>query len=104
MTDHPDPHTGEFGLVMPFVVCASNGGTLDDHAFTCGWECAALEAILRYEHPPTLGRYVHTDAVDQLDLIAMKEGYTMRRVPWADDPTWTWVTFTRDRTGPRRHR
>ena len=86
---------GEFGLVMPFVVTADNGGTYDARSFVAG---ARMEAVRRrceagevqiesYEPPPL---------VPQLDLIAMRYGYTMTEEPWDEHPDeWTLVTLVR---------
>lgn len=87
-----EPGTGEhrFELVMPFVVCASEGGPYDDAAFVAGARMAstmhALEAgpaeHASYEHPPLL---------PQLDLVAMHAGYSMTTERYSDE--WMLCTF-----------
>ena len=86
----------ELSLVMPFVACRSNGGPHDDDAFTAGFECGRLYALLSVDHPLTFETTVRTDSVPQVDLIAMRYGYTVESVPWEDNPdAWTLVRLRR---------
>lgn len=82
-----------YGLVFPFVVCASNGGPYDDHAFVAGARFGALSAkaeaggqrIESYE-PPEL--------VEQIDLLAMHYGYSLASEPWDGAPDeWAHVVL-----------
>ncbi len=85
----------QFGLVMPFVVCQSQGGPYDDAAFVAGYECALLDSVLR-QRPDAVDQNVHSACVPQIDLIAMQHGYKLTAEPWADDPeTWTVVHLVR---------
>lgn len=77
---------GEYGLIMPFVVCQSKGGNLDDHAFVAGVQFGQLYQQLRgggYVEPV----YVTPDIVRQLDLAAMHCGYRMATDSWDEHNT-----------------
>lgn len=94
--DNPDPQDAEYGLVMPFVVCASNGGPYDDDSFVAGYQAGQLDSELgaagwaRVER----GFPIPSALVPQVDLIAMKHGYAVEATPWGDDPAaWTFVAF-----------
>jgi hypothetical protein len=80
-----------YGLVMPFVICKSNGGPLDDHAFVAGVQFGDL--YRRLETDTAQSMYVVPDIVPQLDLAAMHFGYHMTTEPW--DEHNTLVHFTR---------
>lgn len=36
----------ELSLVMPFVVCTSEGGPYEDESFVAGWDLGTLDARL----------------------------------------------------------
>jgi hypothetical protein len=77
----------EFGLVMPFVVCASQGGPYDDDSYVAGYEAGKLDAELALGPPHVLAFWppalsFHAENKPQLDLVAMKNGYTVR---WANE-------------------
>lgn len=96
MTDQDEP---EYGLVMPFVVCHDQGGPYDPEAFVAGWNAGVIDALLPIvrEHGCTVEKYVDPRLVPQLDLIAMRCGYTLTSEPWDEHPDeWTHVTFTPD--------
>ena len=88
MSDH------EYGLVMPFVVCASQGGPYNDDAYVAGYETGALDAKLHYERPDLLQVTVHTDNVPQLDLVAMRHGYDVDSTTTVRDG-WTIIELRR---------
>lgn len=87
-----------YELVMPFVLVASEGGPFEDAAFVSGWRMGDLDAklatakahdldlgtqtCLRVEHP-------------QIDLLAMRHGFTVRMDPADDD----WAFYEFERTG-----
>ena len=83
----------EFGLVMPFVVCASNDGPYDDQAFVAGYECGHLAARLQFEKPALLRLPVRTSSLPQVDLIAMNGGYAIQTQPEQDG--WVSVELMR---------
>jgi hypothetical protein len=87
----------EFELVLPFIACRSKGGPHEDEPFVAGFECGYIDARLAYEHPERLTLTVRRDSLAQLDLIAMRRGYTATEddlgPDWADD--WAQVTFSR---------
>jgi hypothetical protein len=93
MTGEPE----EFELVFPFVACRSKGGHHEDEPFAAGFECGSIDARLAYEQPGRLTLTVRRDSLAQLDLIAMRRGYTATEdelgPDWADD--WAQVTFSR---------
>lgn len=92
-----DQPPSEFGLVMPFVTCTSNGGPHDDGTFVAGYECGQIDAELALAasiHAQPRERYVSTDSVPQVDLIAMRHGFHMTAEPWGKHPDeWTLVKF-----------
>jgi hypothetical protein len=84
-----------WGLVMPFVIVKSAGGELDDLSFACGWDCGALDAELRTCHElgaTPRARYVKVEILPQIDLIAMRNKFTV--VLGDESPDWRHVTFT----------
>lgn len=100
MTDYEDDDqegvSNEFGLVMPFVACETNGGSYDDRAFVAGYECGSIDATLRAIAPMAgqFARFVSPDLVRQLDLIAMQHNYvTLVEVQETTDE-WVLVTFS----------
>ncbi len=87
-----------FELAMPFVVCKSKGGPYDDAAYVAGWEGAYWDLELQRMGEFTTGSIVvasiHTDNQPQIDLIAMKHGWSATYEPQdADTPEWMTVTF-----------
>jgi hypothetical protein len=71
-----------YGFVTPFVLVQSNGGPFDDAAFVAGVTCGALfqeletcAALHALPHP----RYLKPAILPQVDLIAMKHGFVLRR-------------------------
>lgn len=93
----PEGESREWGLVMPFVICRSNGGTYDDHAFVAGARYGEAHYKLRAESPDTWKDYVFPDAVAQYELLAMDQGYKMTAEPWDEHPDeWVLVTFNKD--------
>lgn len=88
--------SAEYELVMPFVVCRSQGGVYDDEAFVAGYEAGQIDAALRAAAPMgvEMRRYVHSALLPQLDLIAMEHGYQITSYPWDEHPDeWTLVTI-----------
>lgn len=82
--EHPPPE-----LVMPFVVCTSQGGPYDDDSFVAGCEFATIDFALRTIRP--LGvrcyeRYVHPGLIPQLDLLAMHLHWSLVTEPWDEHP------------------
>jgi hypothetical protein len=105
MTQQVDPNppeeSGEYELVMPFVVTESAGGPYADNAFVAGYACGSIDAELSMlsmlpQGIPALpgSRYVPTGIVPQLDLIAMNYGYVINSEPWDEHPDeWTRIDF-----------
>lgn len=89
----------EYSLVMPFILCTSEGGPYDDEAFVAGYECGWLDSHL--ETCKSLlatpdSRYVHTNVLRQLDLICMSHSFRLTKGQVDDSGEWTWVTFTKE--------
>jgi hypothetical protein len=92
----PDDESAEYGLVMPYVVCASKDGPYEDGAFVAGIYFGEANTILREAKPDKYERYIPSPLVPQLDLVAMKEGYELTAEPWDEHPDeWTLCTFRR---------
>ena len=101
MTDHE--FSGEedtYGLIMPFVVCSSKGGPFDDDAYVNGYEAGNFDAKLESGGLEMFETLVfHTANLPQIELIAMKHGYSMKAGPANpdDDPDneWSIATFAK---------
>lgn len=99
---HPDEPTSDgYSLVMPFVACASKGGSYDDNAYAAGYEAGQLDALLSSNNPNishSLHVVIHSGNRQQADLIAMRHGYTTT-VETPVDPAlsdWLHATFTKN--------
>ena len=98
-----DADEAEYGLVMPFVVCASDGGPYDDAAFVAGCRFGhdAEKVKLGGRDVQSWGFVVMTPMVPQYDLLAMHHDFVMTSEPWEDHPDeWTFVTFARSTEEP----
>lgn len=94
MTDQPEDDT--LSLAVPFTACASAGGPYDDKAFVSGFDCGAMHTEMRLLRtigatPPA--RWVKAPILDQLDLLAMDSGYTIKRGEASEASGWVWVSF-----------
>jgi hypothetical protein len=94
MSDNED----EYSLVMPFVVCASQGGPFDDDSFVAGFTAGTIDSTLRALNIAAQVRwYVPSPLVPQMELIAMHRGWQMVSEPWEEYPDdWTLVTFAKE--------
>lgn len=82
-----DEHADGYGLVVPFVAVASVGGPYDDASYVAGYNAGVLDGQLsgwtlpRPDRPmpplPIDTRWVETENVAQMDLIAMKHGWRL---------------------------
>jgi len=88
MSDEP-----EWGLVMPFVACKSQGGAFDDTSFVSGYRLGGLDATLALMQPLVYQLMVKPSDLRQCDLIAMKHGYT---VGWGQEDEYEgeWINVT----------
>lgn len=75
----------DYGLVMPFAVCASNGGSYEDEPFVAGFRLGEIRERVRRDN--AWSGLVREDDIPQLDLIAMERDLTMR----CDDAGDGWV-------------
>ena len=90
------PAEAEYGLVLPFVACKSNGGPFDDAAFIAGATCGALIEELRTLarlHATPRQRYINAALLPQVDLIAMSSGYTTTLGELDGASGWQVVSF-----------
>lgn len=83
----------DYDMVMPFVTVTSKGGPHDDDAYVAGYEMGLLWADLRYSTWP-MTRTVRTDNLPQVDLIAMRHGYTVDSYQAQTAPEWSVVLLT----------
>lgn len=89
----------DFGLIMPFVVCKSQGGPYDDQCFVAGYELGFIDALLTSKIS-LLERYLRTDSLPLVDLLAMRHGYSIASKPWDEHPDeWSLVRLTRQGAG-----
>lgn len=92
-----EPEDEGFGLVMPFLPVASKGGPLDDEAYVAGFEVGRLDAILATAETlgltPDTHYLIHELNAEQLDLIAMRYGFTCTVEPIGEG--WARATVTR---------
>lgn len=89
-----DPEELGHELVMPFVTVASKGGPHEDHAYTAGWSMGAIDALLEHRRPALVEETVQTDCMPQVDLIAMRHGYSAVFEP-TDVGGWEFMQLTR---------
>lgn len=59
----------EYGLVMPFVSTASQGGPHDDDSYVAGYEMGQLDAFLGEGSPAVHEQQIHAENGEQGDLI-----------------------------------
>lgn len=108
MTDPIDrPEEADYGLVMPFVACTSQGGPYDDAAFVAGFECGQIDRALQVIAAAggnTATFTVGTDVVKQLELIGMNRGFPIVHTEAAFEgekyADWHTVTFTKSQEQP----
>jgi hypothetical protein len=94
------PTEDGWGLVVPFVVCRSQGGPFDDDAFVAGFQAGGIDKALAagaVVGASSLRFTVRTDLLRQLDLLGMHLGFTMTTVEAEDDTEgWSHVEFQRE--------
>lgn len=97
MTDIPsDDFQANCELLLPFVVCASDGGPYEDFSFVAGFRLGQLWEQIDVAHACGASRfYVHAierASLPQLDLIAMHFGYVVEYEAH-DDDDWCIATL-----------
>lgn len=92
MDEDEDQH---LELVMPFTVCASEGGPYEDEAFCAGFTAGQLDRELRVDHPVgyILGYTAPPALLPQLDLIAMRHRWDMKSIGLDDTEEWADLEF-----------
>jgi hypothetical protein len=88
MADHEHEHE----LMVPFVVCQSQGGPFEDHAFVNGCRYTELRHRVSIWRPLALVSFENPDLRPQLELLAMEFGYELTTEPHDED--WEKVTFS----------
>ena len=88
---------GEYGLVMPFIAVASKGGPYPDDAYVAGWEAGELwsrlqAAALHRSTPDPVT--VRADNAEQIDLIAMRNGFSTEETFRDDETGWVTIRFS----------
>lgn len=94
-----DDQPTNYSLVMPFVVCHSTGGPYEDQAFVAGYQTGQIDAALKAGEKDNRDHgliAVYTELLPQLDLVAMRYGYTMTSEPTQTE-AWSYVSFRRTR-------
>jgi hypothetical protein len=94
--DQPEPDG--YSLVVPFVVCRSNGGPYDDESFVAGWQCGDIDRALAAAAAVGASRVrqpmVHAAIIKQLELVGMYRGFpTLQADAIEGCPEWADVTF-----------
>lgn len=88
----------EMDLVMPFVTVTSKHGPHDDESYVAGWEMGKLDTVLGLMPdsplPATYNLTVRSDNQPQVELIAMKHGYSAI-VTESDTEGWSYVELTK---------
>jgi hypothetical protein len=92
------PEGDGYDLVMPFVVCQSNGGPYDDDAFVAGFQAGEIDQALKAATTVSAATVrfptVRTALLPQLELIAMNRGFPKVLVDRSEEyPEWSDVTF-----------
>jgi hypothetical protein len=91
-----EDHEVSYEIVMPFVVCASNGGPFEDSAWVAGYEMGLLAAELRSTTESVIERTVRTANVPQADLLGMDTGFDVESRPAEiSGEEWSYVRFTK---------
>ena len=87
----------EYDLVMPFVLVKSQGGPYDDADFVAGATCGALMEELRVCQAVAATpkeRYIDEAHLPQVDLIAMRHGFSLEQGELDEASGWRLVSFT----------
>lgn len=85
-----------YRMVMPFVLTQSNGGPYDDAAFSAGMTCGQIwtELMVLATHGALpRPRYVQPAHIPQIDLIAMKYGYSLKPGEIDEASGWQRIDF-----------
>lgn len=95
--DQPEEET--YGLVYPFVVCASNGGRYDDDAFVAGVQVGRVDAELRMAE--AIGALemrftIRSTLRRQAELIGMARGFPDIEIELTSVQGWIDVTYRRE--------
>lgn len=87
----------EFGLVMPFIACVSQGGPFQDRSFVAGFQAGQVYAQLKAARAAGATEViacVDLHLTRQLELAGMDSGFpVMTAEPWGEAPDWVYLTF-----------
>lgn len=92
--DWDDRDEETFGLVMPFVAVVSKGGPYDDPSFVAGYQAGEINGKLESRRIAAATFLIYTTLIEQVDLIAMRHGYTSEVLH--RDETWCQIGVTRN--------
>lgn len=89
--DRPDDH---YSFILPFVAVVSVGGRYDDLGFASGYQMGIIYGLLSDRRVVATTQLIYRDLVDQVDLIAMRHGYSSEVLNQDDE--WVQIGFTRE--------
>lgn len=102
MADPLDEPEGEaMELVMPFIVCQSNGGPYDDESFVAGFQAGEINYAMKLLAQIGVATRLHWPIVrsalkEQIDLMAMQHGFGAVKFEASDAyPEWGTLTVER---------
>lgn len=91
-----ESEAAQYEMVMPIVLAKSNGGPFDDASVVAGMTCGTLDQELKMTAAlNTLPheRYIDVPLLEQVDLIAMRHGYVLKRGEVDEASGWQVVAF-----------
>lgn len=95
--DSMSDEEAEYDLVMPFVLTNDNGGPYDPAAFVSGYRLGQLDSALALCQTVPLTEPTELVAppneAEQIDLIAMKNGYKSSQREYDSDSDWSVYAF-----------
>lgn len=82
----------------PLIACSHNGGPYDTEAFVAGMYVATINVLLDVSDAEDAERLADagmapTQAMPQMDLVALKHGYVMHHAPIPEHPGWSRMGF-----------
>lgn len=80
-------------IIMPYLVVESEGGPYHDMSFVAGYQCGQLDGNLQNKSLTGITAIVYANLLEQIDLIAMKNGFTIQVA--TEDEEWAEVRATR---------
>ncbi len=82
--------------MYPFIATTSEGGPFDTSAYLAGYDLGMIEAFLAVSGPGHLIYSIDERNADQVDLMAMRQGYVVEKSdPDPDRPGFLVLTLHR---------